>query len=153
MKVSFELIKQIVAIISTGTNLGAFIVTTLCTKPKSENFVEYTDLSKFYLNIYIFCLLLLCFIHSINSTIICSLFSERLGIITSNKGKLILAIAIFTMFFCTDSTPQKLFGMISFVASLALFLAELLLNCDTLEQNPEKNEISKNSSNSTPPQQ
>jgi len=40
------------------------------------------------------------------------------------------------MYFSTESMPQKLFGMISFVSVLGLFLAVLLLNCETLKQKP-----------------
>ena len=136
MKITFELIKQIVAIISTLVCLGAFIVTTLCTKTKNPNFIEYTDLSKFLLNLYILILLLLCFLHSISPSLVCKMFTDRIGIITTDRGKIFLLTAIMTMYFSTESMPQKLFGMISFVSVLGLFLADLLLNCETLKQKP-----------------
>ena len=140
MKITFELIKQIVSIISTATCLGTFIITTLLTNTKSPEFIEYTDLSKFFLNLYIFILLLLCFGHSVYPSIICNIFTDRLGIITTDRGKTVVLTSILVMYFSTESMVQKLFGMISFVATLGLFLSDLILNCETLKQKPLTND-------------
>ena len=140
MKITFELIKQIVSIISTATCLGTFIITTLLTNTKSPEFIEYTDLSKFFLNLYIFILLLLCFGHSVYPSIICNIFTDRLGIITTDRGKTVILTSILVMYFSTESMPQKLFGMISFVSTLGLFLSDLILNCETLKQKPLTND-------------
>ena len=133
---TFEIIKKIITILSTGTNLGAFIVTTLCTNYKSEKFIEYTDLSKFFLNLYIFLLLLLMLLHSINPNIIFPYIKKNIKIITSGQGKIYLSSAIILMYFSTESMPQKLFGMIAFVSTLGLLLSELAFNCEVLKQNP-----------------
>ena len=150
MKLTFELIKQIITSLVTATSLVSFIVTTLCTNTKSPNFIEYTDLSKFFLNFYIFIILLLCFCHSIYPKLVCKIFTDKIGIISSDRGKIVIQTSIFIMYFSTESMPQKLFGMISFVAVFGLFLADLLLNCETLKQKPLNNErieiITKNSS-------
>ena len=150
MKLTFELIKQIITSLVTATSLVSFIVTTLCTNTKSQNFIEYTDLSKFFLNFYIFIILLLCFCHSIYPKLVCKIFTDKIGIISSDRGKIVIQTSIFIMYFSTESMPQKLFGMISFVAVFGLFLADLLLNCETLKQKPLNNErieiITKNSS-------
>ena len=53
MKISFELIKQIISILCTFSILGAFIVTELYVKTKGPTFIEYTNLFKFLLNLYI----------------------------------------------------------------------------------------------------
>ena len=140
MEMNFVLIKKIITILSTGTFLVTFIVTTLCTNTKSPNFIEYTDLSKFFLNLYIFILLLLCFGHSIYPSIICNIFTDRLGIITTDRGKTVILTSILVMYFSTESMPQKLFGMISFVSTLGLFLSDLILNCETLKQKPLTND-------------
>ena len=141
MKITFELIKQIISILSTSTCLGTFIITTLLTNSKSPNFIEYTDLSKFFLNLYIFILLLLCFFHSIYPPMVCKIFIDRLGIITTDRGKIVILTSILVMYFSTESLTQKLFGMISFVSTLGLFLSVLIFNCDTLKQKPLVNEI------------
>ena len=49
------------------------------------------------------------------------------------------------MYYSTESLPQKLFGMISFVAILALILGDLVLNCQILKQQPlEENNTNNN---------
>ena len=136
MRVTFELIKQIITILATATSFVSFIVTTLCTNKNSPNFIEYTDLSKFFLNLYIFILLLLILCHSIYPKMVCKIFIDRIGIIASDRGKIVIITTIIIMFFSTESMPQKLFGMISFVAVFVLYLADLLLNCETLKQKP-----------------
>ena len=145
MKMNFELIKQIITILSTGTCLVSFIVTTLCTNPKSPNFIEYTDLSKFFLNFYIFILLLICFCHAAYPKLVCSFITNRLGIIVTDRGKIVLIASIIVMYFSTESMPQKLFGMISFVSVFGLYLADLILNCNILKQRPLIHNLGNNS--------
>ena len=72
---------------------------------------------------------------------------DRIGIITSNRGKMVLMTTIIIMYFSTDSLPQQLFGMISFVCVLALLLAESFLNCEIMEQKPLMNEKIVNNAN------
>ena len=139
MKIDFDLILRIISILSLGTSFFSFIVTTLVTNTKSPNFIEYTDLSKFFLNLYVFLILLICLIHSIYPKIVFTFITEGFGIITSIKGKIILSLAIDIMYYSTDNLPQKLFGMISFVSVLALFLGDLVLNCEILKQPSEEN--------------
>ena len=147
MKITFAIIKKIVTILSTAISFFSFRVTNLCINIKSPNYIEYTDLSKFFLNLYIGLLLFLIFIHSIYPKIVCTIFTDRIGIIISNRGKMVLMTTIIIMYFSTDSLPQQLFGMISFVCVLALLLAESFLNCEILEQKPLMNEKIVNNAN------
>ena len=139
-KINYDLILRIISILSLGTSFFSFIITTLLTNTKSPNFIEYTDLSRFFLNLYIFLILLLCLVHSVYPSILCTIITESLSIITTIKGKIILSLAIDVMFYSTESLPQKLFGMITFVCVLALFLGDLVLNCKILNQQPMKEE-------------
>jgi hypothetical protein len=75
------------------------------------------------------------------------MITEGLGIITTIKGKIILSLAIDIMYYSTESLPQKLFGMISFVAVLALILGDLVLNCQILKQQPLEENNTTNSNN------
>ena len=147
MKINYELILRIVSVLSIGTCFVTFIVTTLVTNTKSPNYIEYTSISKFFLNLYIFLILLLCLIHSINPSLKLPMITEGLGIITTIKGKIILSLAIDIMYYSTESLPQKLFGMISFVAVLALILGDLVLNCQILKQQPLEENNTTNSNN------
>ena len=62
MKINYDFILNIISILSTGTTFFSFIVTTLLVDTKSPDYIEYTSLSKFFLNLYIFLILLLCFV-------------------------------------------------------------------------------------------
>ena len=140
MKIDLELIRKSISIFSTGAILLAFLISILSTKPKSPNYTEYTDLSKFFLNIYTLFLLVLIFVHTIYPKIICSIFIKNFGIISSEKGKIMLLSFIFIMYFGTGSIPQKIFGMVAFFATFSLFLSNLFLNCKT-NRLPEENKI------------
>ena len=146
MKYNFPLILRIISILSTGTIFFSFIITNLCTNVKSPNFIEYTSLSKFFTNFYIFVILLLCLLHSIYPQIICQILISGFGIISTTKGKIIIICIIDVMYFSTENLPKKLFGMITFVSNLALLLGNLIFNCEILNQKAEEenNEVSQN---------
>lgn len=146
MKYNFPLILRIISILSTGAIFFSFIITNLCTNVKSPNFIEYTSLSKFFINFYIFVILLLCLLHSIYPQIICQILISGFGIISTTKGKIIIICIIDVMYFSTENLPKKLFGMITFVSNLALLLGNLIFNCEILNQKAEEenNEVSQN---------
>ncbi len=131
MEMNLEFIKKIISIIAIGIIYLTFIIMILTTNKNSPNFIEYTDLSKFFLNLYTFILLTLILCHSIYPKILCNIFTKKIGIITSIKGKIILLSSILIMYFGTGSKPQKIFGLIAFLATFGLFLSNLFLNCRT----------------------
>ena len=124
MEFSIEFIKKIISIFCTGLILLTFIITTISTNKNSPNYIEYTDLSKFFLNLYIFIILTLIFCHTINPKIICSIFTNKFSFIITENGKLILLSIIILMYFGTGNSPQKAFGMISFFALFGLLISK-----------------------------
>ena len=42
---------------------------------------------------------------------------------------------IFIMYFGTGNRPQKIFGMIAFLATFGYFLSNLFLNCKNIRKN------------------
>ena len=129
MNLSFKLIKQLISILATGIILLTFIITILTTNTKSPNYIEYTELSKFLLNLYTLIILSLIFGHSVYPQMICSIISKKFAIILSEKGKIIILSSIFIMYFGTGSLPQKLFGMIAFIGTFSLFISNLFIKC------------------------
>ena len=130
MELKLELIKKIISIIATGTIFLTFIITIFTTNKNSPNFIEYTNLSKFFLNLYTFILLALIFCHSAFPKIICKIFTKKIGLIASDKGKVYLLFSILIMYFGTGSMPQKIFGMVAFISTFSLFLSNLFINCN-----------------------
>ena len=150
MDKNLDLIKKVISILSTGTTLIVFLITIFTTNKKSPNFIEYTSLSKFLLNLYTLFVLSLIFAHTVYPQIICSIFTKRFNIITSENGKLILLSSIFIMYFGTGSKPQKIFGMIAFLCAFMLFLSKLFLPCKSFKKNAFVEEkIIKNTSPNT----
>ena len=135
MEMNFEFIRKVILIMATGIILLTFIIMILTTNKKSPNFIEYTDLSRFFINLYTFILLALILCHSIYPKILCNIFTKKLGIITTVKGKIILLSSIFIMYFGTGSKPQKIFGMIAFMATFCLYLSNLFLKCKNFGNN------------------
>ena len=127
MEFNFELIKRVISIISTGVIFLTFIIATLSTNKNNVNFIEYTDLSKLFINFYTAIVLLLIFLHSINPKYMLNIIEKNFGIVYHKNGKLIVLSAIFISYFGTGSLPQKNFGMISFFATFILFLSEYFL--------------------------
>ena len=138
MKLTIEFIKKIISITSLSIILLSFIISVLITNPKNSNYIEFTDLSKFFLNLYIFILLSLLLTHIIYPQIICSFIKENFGIILNDNGRLIILSSIFILYFGTGNMPQKIFGMISFVATFGLFLCKIILK----NKAHNKNELS-----------
>ena len=56
-------------------------------------------------------------------------FTKRFGIISSEKGKIIMLSFTFIMYFGTGNRPQKIFGMIGFLGTFCYFLSTLFINC------------------------
>ncbi len=152
MEITFEFLKKTMSILLTGIILFTFIIMIFTTNNKSPNYIEYTDLSKFFLNLYTIVLLVLIFTHTIYPKIICSTIAKSIPIILSEKGKLILLAFIFIMYFGTGSKPQKIFGLIGCLCTFGLFICYLCLNCKNIKKNffAEEKKININELNKFP---
>ena len=135
MDKDLDLIKKVISILCIGTILLVFLISIITTNKNSPNFIEYTNLSKFLLNLYTLFVLILILAHKVYPKIICSIFTKRFNIISSEKGKIILLSSIFIMYFGTGNKPQKIFGMIAFLCTFILFLSNLFLPCKFFRKN------------------
>lgn len=133
LKFSFELVKKIYCILAGATNLVTYLVVIFCTNPSSEKFVEYTTLSRFFINFYTLLLLTILLLHSIYPNIICGIFSKNMNILSSNKGKITIYFIVSSMYWSTDSVPHFLYAAISFVATLGMLICEIVFDCEILK--------------------
>ena len=147
-------IKRKIQIIIFSLNLITFIIITACTSNNKENYIEYTNLSKIFSNIYIILTLLVLLIHSISSKLICKFISEDFSFLTNDIGKIIINLSIGVLFWSSNNTPHVIFGIINFISSIALAISEFILqfkivkfiHFDT-ESNEDKNEKKNDISN------
>ena len=134
------LIKGKIQILVFSLNLITFIIITIITNNKKEKYIEYTSLSKFISNLYIFTSLLIILIHSVFPKFICSFISENLSIFTNDIGKLIINLSIGILYYSSNNTAHLVFAIINFVSSFALFLSEFIFQCTILKYTHFENE-------------
>ena len=149
MNTCFLPIKGKIQISVIIINLISFIIITLITNNIKSNYMEYTTLSIFCSNFYIFFIYTITLIHSIYPKIICKFITNNLLILTTDKGKIIINLSIGILFWSSNNMPHLIFSIINFVSSLALFLCELIFQCKILNNknyDKEKNNVNKNNS-------
>ena len=129
MNSCFSTTKKKIQILVFTLNLITFIIIISTTNNKKDNYIEYTNLSKYCSNLYIIVLFLILLIHSINQNLICSFISNNLSILTNDIGKIIINLLIGILFWSSNNNSHVIFGIINFVSSLALFLCELIFRC------------------------
>ena len=71
----------------------------------SDDYNEYSTLSKYCSNCYIFIILLISLIHSINPKLICKMISHNLGILVCDKGKIIINLSLGILYLNNKNTP------------------------------------------------
>lgn len=125
MAITFQQFKRFFEIAAFGLNLFVFIISIICTKKDNENFIEYTDLSKFFISLYVFLMILLILLHEIKPSIICSIFSKNIGVITSSRGKIIITFLIAGIYWTPDFTPQLAYSLIVFASTIFLLAIQV----------------------------
>ena len=148
MKNCFYFIKKIIQTLVFALNLISFTIMILLIDYKKNNYRKYTNLSKFFLNFYIFSILFILLLHSIYPKILCSAFTYNFPIITKDIGKMIINLSIGILYWSSNNNPHVIFVIINFVSSFALFLCEFIFQCkilryvhfDTESINEDKNE-------------
>ena len=155
MNKCFLPIKRKIQILVFSLNLITFIIITSCTINSNENYIEYTNLSKIFSNIYIILTLLVLLIHSISSKLICKFISEDFSFLTNDIGKIISNLSIGILFWSSNNTPHVIFGIINFISSIALSISEFIfqfnivkfIHFDTESNEENKNEEANDVSN------
>ena len=113
MNTCFLPFKEKIQISVIFINLISFIIITLITNNKKNNYTEYTTLSIFCSNFYILFIYIITLIHSIYPKIICKFISNNLLILTSDKGKIIINLSIGILFWSSNNLPHLVFSIIN----------------------------------------
>lgn len=137
MKITFDLIRKVYLILASLTNLVTFIVVILCTSPSYKYFIEYTTLSRFFINLYTLMLLLILFLHTIYPKVLCGIIVKNMSFLSYNKGKIAIHFILSTMYWSTDHIPHFLFAAISFVSTLGMLIFEIIFDCNILGENTQ----------------
>ena len=147
MNTCFSFIKNKIRIILITLNFVTFIIITTIMNKNSDDYNEYSTLSKYCSNCYIFIILLISLIHSINPKLICKMISHNLGILVCDKGKIIINLSLGILYLNNKNTPQLIFSITNFITSFGLFLCEFFhcTNSNNIGLNEEDNTDDKNS--------
>ena len=150
MNSCFYSLKKKIQLLVISTNLIAFIIITILINIKETNYIEYTSLSKYFPNIYIFMILTMLLIDLIYPKLLHPVLSENLAFLRNDNGKLLINFAISILYWSSNNIAHVIFGIITFVSSFALFLCEFIFQCKILDNkiyDEEYNEkINKNNS-------
>ena len=147
MNTCFSFIKNKIPILLITLNFFTFIIITSILNKKSDDYNEYSTLSKYCSNCYIFIILLISLIHSIYPKLICKLISNNLGILVYDKGKIIINLSLGILYLNSKNTPQLIFSITNFISSFGLFLCNFFhcTNLNKIGLNEEDNNEDKNS--------
>ena len=135
----FEKIKRRIQIVIISLNLISFIIITILINNKKRNYNEYTNLSRFFSNLYIIIILLILLVDSITPKCIPNIFSENISILTKSKGKISIIISIGCLFWTSNNFPHVLFGVINFISVFILILCEFIFDCKILKKKDKVN--------------
>ena len=150
----YQKIKKIYITLTYITNLITFIVTQIYGN-KTKRSYEYTSISKYVANFYIIIFNLIFILNTLlPKFFIANFFSKYCYFIDSDWGKMTISYMISIMFWGTDSLPHFLFGIITLVSCLGLYITEFIFNCQILtgeteeeyisEKDPQKDELKHN---------
>ena len=126
-------VKRKIQILVIGLNLCSFIIVNLIVNRQKDNYVEYTSLSKFCSNFYIIAFYILILIHSISPKILCGFILNNISFISTDIGKLVINWGISILYWSSNNTAHLIFGIITFISSLVLFLSEFIFQCRILK--------------------
>ena len=130
----FQNIKRKFQILIILLNLICFLMIPFGVNTKDVNYVEYTSLSKSVSNCYITIILLIMLLHSIFPKMMFLGIKDNLSILTSDKGKLVLIIAIGILFWTSNNKIHTFFTVINFITFFVLLLCEYIFDCKILKK-------------------
>ena len=141
----YQKIKKVYIILTYITNLVTFIVTQSYAKKTKRSF-EYTSISKYVANFYIITLNIIFIFNTLFPNLfIAKFFSNHCYFLVSDWGKMIISYMISIMFWGTDSLPHFLYGVITLVSCLGLYLTEFIFNCGIITEETDVKISSKTS--------
>ena len=138
----YQKIKKIYITLTYITNLVTFIVTQIYGNKRNGKYKEYTSLSKYFANFYIIILHIIFILNTLfPNFFIANFLSKHCYYLVSDWGKMIISYLISIMFWGTDSKSHFLYGIITLVSCLGLYIIEFILNCKILTEETEEMSI------------
>ena len=126
MKINYPKIKRVLHIIIFSIDLLIFLIVLFSTNSSSEKYKEYTDSSKFFLDLYIIAIYAVLIVITIFPKLLYYKIKKYILFIFSDKGKVIISLAISLIYWFAKNNPQFVLGFILTITSLVLIIYEFI---------------------------
>ena len=133
MKLDYPKIKKFLQIGIFSIDIVVFLLVLLSTNSSSENYKEYTDTSKFFLDVYILAIYVILILVTIMPGLIYFRVKKYMIFIFTDKGKVIISFAISLIYWFARNKPQLVLGLILTITSIVLLIYEFIFHCTKVE--------------------
>ena len=133
MKLDYPKIKKFLQIGIFSIDIVVFLLVLFTTNSSSENYKEYTDSSKFFLDVYILAIYAILILVTVMPGLIYYRVKKYIIFIFTDKGKVIISFAISLIYWFARNKPQLVLGLILTITSIVLLVYEFIFHCTKVE--------------------
>ena len=133
MKLDYPKIKKFLQIGIFSIDIVVFLLVLFTTNSSSENYKEYTDSSKFFLDVYILAIYAILILVTVMPGLIYYRVKKYIIFIFTDKGKVIISFAISLIYWFARNKPQLVLGLILTITSIVLLIYEFIFHCTKVE--------------------
>jgi hypothetical protein len=133
MKLDYPKIKKFLQIGIFSIDIVVFLLVIFSTNSSSENYKEYTDASKFFLDVYILAIYAILILVTVMPGLIYYRVKKYIIFIFTDKGKVIISFAISLIYWFARNKPQFVLGVILTLTSIVLLIYEFIFHCAKVE--------------------
>ena len=133
MKLDYPKIKKFLQIGIFSIDIVVFLLVIFSTNSSSENYKEYTDASKFFLDVYILAIYAILILVTVMPGLIYYRVKKYIIFIFTDKGKVIISFAISLIYWFARNKPQLVLGLILTITSIVLLIYEFIFHCTKVE--------------------
>ena len=133
MKIDYPKIKKFLQIGIFSIDIVVFLLVLFSTNSSSKNYKEYTDTSKFFLDVYILAIYAILILVTVMPGLIYYRVKKYIIFIFTDKGKVIISFAISLIYWFARNKPQFVLGFILTLTSIVLLIYEFIFHCTKVE--------------------
>ena len=133
MKIDYPKIKKFLQIGIFSIDIVVFLLVLFSTNSSSKNYKEYTDTSKFFLDVYILAIYAILILFTVMPGLIYYRVKKYIIFIFTDKGKVIISFAISLIYWFARNKPQFVLGFILTLTSIVLLIYEFIFHCTKVE--------------------
>ena len=128
MKLDYPKIKKFLQIGIFSIDLLVFLLVLFSTNSSSEKYKEYTDSSKFFLDLYIIGIYVILILVTIYPRLIFYRIKRYILFVFTDKGKVIISFCLSLIYWFAKNKPQFVLGFILTITSIVLLIYEFIFH-------------------------